>query len=72
MFIDNARSDWTEGNLSDIADITMGQSPSGSSYNENGNGTIFFQGRAEFVDLDFRQFVYTPMNLNEWHGQMIF
>ena len=48
MFIDNARSDWTEGNLSDIADITMGQSPSGSSYNENGNGTIFFQGRAEF------------------------
>ena len=48
MFIDNARSDWTEGTLSDIADITMGQSPSGSSYNEDGNGTIFFQGRAEF------------------------
>lgn len=40
--------DWTEGTLSDIADITMGQSPSGSSYNEDGNGTIFFQGRAEF------------------------
>ena len=48
MFIDNARSDSTEGTLSDIADITMGQSPSGSSYNEDGNGTIFFQGRAEF------------------------
>lgn len=48
MFIDNASSDWTEGTLSDIADITMGQSPSGSSYNEDGNGTIFFQGRAEF------------------------
>lgn len=48
MFIDNASSDWTEGTLSDIADITMGQSPSGSSYNEKGNGTIFFQGRAEF------------------------
>ena len=26
----------------------MGQSPSGSSYNEDGIGTIFFQGRAEF------------------------
>ena len=26
----------------------MGQSPSGNSYNEDGNGTIFFQGRAEF------------------------
>lgn len=48
MFIDNARSDWAEGTLSDIADITMGQSPRGSSYNEDGTGTIFFQGRAEF------------------------
>ena len=48
MFIDNASSDWTEGTLSDIAGITMGQSPSGNSYNEDGNGTIFFQGRAEF------------------------
>ena len=60
MFIDNASSDWTEGTLSDIADITMGQSPSGSSYNEVGNGTIFFQGRAEF---DFRfptVRLYTP------------
>ena len=48
MFIDNAHSDGTEGTLSDIADITMGQSPSGNSYNEDKNGTIFFQGRAEF------------------------
>lgn len=48
MFIDNASLDWSEGRLCDIADITMGQSPSGSSYNEDGNGTIFFQGRAEF------------------------
>ena len=48
IVIDNASSDWTEGTLSDIADIIMGQSPSGSSYNEDGNGTIFFQGRAEF------------------------
>ena len=48
MFIDNASPDWTECTLSDIADITMGQSPSGSSYNEEGIGTVFFQGRAEF------------------------
>ena len=48
MFIDNASPDWTECTLSDIADITMGQSPSGSSYNEDGIGTVFFQGRAEF------------------------
>jgi len=48
MFIDNASSDWMKGTLSDIADITMGQSPSSSSYNEDRNGIIFFQGRAEF------------------------
>ena len=41
-------SDWTIGKLSDIADITMGQSPDGKSYNENGDGVVFYQGRAEF------------------------
>lgn len=39
---------WESGALSDIAEITMGQSPSGNSYNEDGQGTVFFQGRAEF------------------------
>ncbi len=39
---------WKIGTLSEIADITMGQSPKGSSYNEEGNGIIFYQGRAEF------------------------
>lgn len=41
-------SNWIKGTLSDIADITMGQSPTGSSYNEKGKGMVFFQGRAEF------------------------
>ena len=36
------------GVLRDIAEITMGQSPSGSSYNEDGVGEVFYQGRAEF------------------------
>ena len=48
MFIDNPEPDWGEGSLSDITDIIMGQSPSGSSYNEDGIGAVFFQGRAEF------------------------
>lgn len=34
--------------LSDIANITMGQSPAGTSYNEEGVGTVFYQGRGEF------------------------
>ena len=39
---------WKVGKLSEIAEITMGQSPDGKSYNENGEGTVFYQGRAEF------------------------
>ena len=38
----------TDGKLSDIAIITMGQSPNGKSYNEQGEGEVFYQGRAEF------------------------
>ena len=40
-----------KGKLEDVAVITMGQSPSGKSYNENGEGTPFYQGKTEFGDL---------------------
>ena len=39
---------WENGALIDIANITMGQSPAGSTYNEDGNGTIFYQGSTDF------------------------
>ena len=39
---------WRVGILSDIAEITMGQSPRGSSYNENKEGVVFYQGRTDF------------------------
>lgn len=45
--------------LSDIAEITMGQSPSGSSYNENGEGKVFYQGRAEFGPFFPHRRLYT-------------
>lgn len=48
MFIHNASDQWAEGALSDVAGITMGQSPKGDTYNEDGIGTVFFQGRGEF------------------------
>ena len=48
MIVKKADESWHTGLLSDIASITMGQSPKGDSYNENGIGTVFFQGRAEF------------------------
>lgn len=39
---------WRVGTLGDIAYITMGQSPSGSSYNGNNDGIVFYQGRTDF------------------------
>lgn len=36
------------GTLSSIAEITMGQSPKGSSYNEQGLGEVLYQGRTDF------------------------
>ena len=40
--------EWSSGELNDIANIVMGQSPPGSSYNENGEGVIFYQGCTDF------------------------
>ena len=48
MFINNPDFSMTSGMLSDIATVTMGQSPKGSSYNEQAIGEVFYQGRAEF------------------------
>lgn len=48
MFLNSSDNNVTSGTLSDIAAITMGQSPSGISYNEDGVGEVFYQGRAEF------------------------
>jgi len=39
---------WRVGRLAEIVDITMGQSPPGESYNQQGKGICFFQGKAEF------------------------
>lgn len=39
---------WRVGILSDIANIVMGQSPEGESYNSVGDGIIFYQGRTDF------------------------
>lgn len=48
IFFSNSDTNATTGTLSDIATITMGQSPCGSSYNEEGMGEVFYQGRADF------------------------
>ena len=47
-FVEKAQEDWDEGTLKDEFDFTMGQSPAGSSFNEDGLGVPMFQGNADF------------------------
>lgn len=39
---------WETSTIGESYNVVMGQSPNGESYNEQGNGTLFYQGRAEF------------------------
>ena len=54
--------EWQNGELKDIANITMGQSPPGESYNDDGDGMIFFQGCTDFGNRfpSIRQFTTAP------------
>ena len=49
--VEEAMEDWEEGVLPDEFDFLMGQSPKGSSFNEDGIGMPMYQGNADF---DFR------------------
>lgn len=53
---------WEVKNLSNIANITMGQSPPGESYNCKGEGMMFFQGCTDFGNRfpTVRQFTTRP------------
>ena len=39
---------WKLSTIGDCYDVVMGQSPKGETYNENKQGMLFYQGRAEF------------------------
>jgi type I restriction enzyme S subunit len=39
---------WRVGTVGGVFDLTMGQSPPGISYNEIGEGSVFYQGRTDF------------------------
>lgn len=39
---------WLRASLIEVADVIMGQSPPGSSYNNTGDGLPFFQGKTDF------------------------
>lgn len=46
-----ARAPWPSAALNEIADVIVGQSPPGTSYNTEGEGLPFFQGAGEFGAL---------------------
>ena len=50
---------WTVDTLESIAIIIMGQSPKGSSYNEEKNGAVFYQGRTDFGNRYPKRRLYT-------------
>src|SRR5690606_6199065 len=56
---------WGDKTLSQIANITMGQSPEGSSYNDEGVGAIFYQGSTDFGWLfpTTRQYTTAPSRM---------
>lgn len=56
---------WSDKTLSEIANITMGQSPDGSSYNNDGIGTVFYQGSTDFGWLfpTTRQYTTAPSRM---------
>ena len=47
-FVVEAKDEWEEGKLGDEFAFTMGQSPNGDSFNEEGIGVPMYQGNADF------------------------
>jgi type I restriction enzyme S subunit len=50
---------WEVSTIEDEFSVTMGQSPSGKSYNETQDGMLFFQGRRDFGTYFPSERVYT-------------
>ncbi|SFT05386.1 type I restriction enzyme, S subunit [Porphyromonadaceae bacterium NLAE-zl-C104] len=47
-FVEDVKEEWEMGKLGDEFDFTMGASPPGESYNEEGIGIPMYQGNADF------------------------
>jgi type I restriction enzyme S subunit len=55
--------DWEVVRLGEVAEITMGQSPPGDTYNTFGKGIPFLQGKAEFGNISPKHIKYTTKPL---------
>ncbi|MBX0311066.1 MAG: restriction endonuclease subunit S [Sulfurihydrogenibium sp.] len=54
---------WEVVKLGEVAEITMGQSPPGDTYNTYGKGIPFLQGKAEFGNISPKHIKYTTKPL---------
>lgn len=71
--VDGMPEGWTKKLLSEISDITMGQSPKSSYYNEEGNGLPFHQGVTNFgVRFPSHQTYCTVLNRMAEPGDILF
>ena len=72
-FIEEADENWEIKKISAEFDLTMGQSPPGSSYNESQQGTPMFQGNADFGFRFPKNRIYTtePTRLAEKFDTLI-
>lgn len=48
QLVDGLPKGWKRGKLGESFNLIMGQSPPGESYNESGEGEVFYQGRTDF------------------------
>lgn len=60
-------SDWKVYKLSELANVQMGQSPDGDTYNSDGNGVPFVQGNADLGEINpiVRIFTTNPKKFSE-------
>ena len=71
--MEEAKEDWEVGKLGDEFEFTMGTSPIGESFNEQGIGTPMYQGNADFEFRFPKRRVYTtaPKRFAEKYETMI-
>ena len=55
--------EWDIVGLGDVAELIMGQSPPGNTYNEIGDGVPFLQGKTEFGSINPKHIKYTTKPL---------
>ncbi len=71
--VDGVPEGWRKEKLSDVADITMGQSPKSEFYNEERNGLPFHQGISNFGDRFLTNQTYCTQNGRLAHnGDILF